>query len=354
MHHTYDIRIKEFTPLIPPKILKQEIPISSKIEDRVLSGRKSIEKIIQKKDKRMLVIVGPCSIHDPEAALDYAEKLSSFKSKVEDSLFVVMRVYFEKPRTSTGWKGLINDPCLDGSCDMIEGIKNARKLLIAINAMGLPVATEILDPIIPQYIAGLVSWAAIGARTTESQTHREMASGLSMPVGLKNATDGSYNAAINAMLAAKTPHSFLGIDPDGRTAIVKTTGNTMGHLVLRGGDNRPNYDPISIEDAVNQLKKNDLNEALMVDCSHANCGKKHKGQLFVWKSVLEQRIAGNNNIIGLMLESNLKEGKQKIPQDLSRLEYGISITDECISWETTKELLLYAHNKLRNGEEITS
>ncbi|MCP4107597.1 MAG: 3-deoxy-7-phosphoheptulonate synthase [Desulfobacteraceae bacterium] len=346
MKKTYDIHIKEFIPLIAPKYLKEEIPLSEAASETVLNGRRGIEKILLKEDKRLLVVIGPCSIHDEKAALEYAEKLSSLKKKVEKTLLIVMRVYFEKPRTTIGWKGLINDPCMDGTCNISEGLRRARKLLLKINEMGIPTGTEILDPVTPQYIAGLVSWVAIGARTTESQTHREMASGLSMPIGFKNSTDGSLAAAVNAIVATKSPQSFLGIDADGHSCIVNTTGNPWSHIVMRGGDRRPNYDPISIEEASNQLKKKGLNEAIMVDCSHDNSGKKHQGQAFVWKNVIDQRREGNDALVGMMLESNLFEGNQKFPNDLSLLKYGVSITDECISWETTERLLLFADKKL--------
>jgi 3-deoxy-7-phosphoheptulonate synthase len=256
-----------------------------------------------------------------------------------------MRVYFEKPRTNVGWKGLINDPFMDGSCNIQEGLRHARKLLLNIAEMGLPVANEILDPIIPQYIAGLITWAAIGARTTESQTHREMASGLSMPVGFKNHTNGDLDIALNAMQAARAPQTFLGIDQQGLSCIVKTTGNPYGHLVLRGGEH-PNYDPVSIAEACKKLEAKKLPKAIVVDCSHGNSGKKYEGQAFVWRSVLSQRLDGNESLVGMMLESNLNEGNQKLIGDLSCLKYGVSITDECISWETTEQLLLLANERL--------
>lgn len=345
MKQTFDLRIKEMKPLISPEGLKQEIPISETAAETVVKSREGIENILSKKDKRLLAIVGPCSIHDENAALEYAEKLAEARERFRDTIEVVMRVYFEKPRTTVGWKGLINDPTLDSSNDISAGIRRARRLLIAITEMGLPVATEMLDPIIPQYIAGLVSWVAIGARTTESQTHREMASGLSMPVGFKNGTDGSLTVAINAMQAAKSPQSFLGIDQNGYTSVVHTTGNPYGHIVLRGGMT-PNYDPVSIGKAVNRLSEADLLDTIMVDCSHANSGKKHQGQSFVWKNVIDQRLEGNESIIGMMLESNLFEGNQKCNGPLSELKYGVSITDECISWSTTESLLGYAHEKI--------
>jgi 3-deoxy-7-phosphoheptulonate synthase len=328
-----------------PRQLKDELPIAKEAQDCVCNGRKTIQDILDKKDRRLLIISGPCSIHDEDAALDYAQRLARLSREVEQTMFLVMRVYFEKPRTTVGWKGLINDPDLDGSCDIQSGLYRARRLLLQINEMGLPVATEMLDPITPQYVADLVSWSAIGARTTESQTHRQMASGLSMPVGFKNSTDGNLSTAVNAMQAARAPQTFMGINQDGQTCIVKTKGNTYGHVVLRGGEN-PNYDPISIEETRLNLIKKGLPQAIIVDCSHANCHKKHQGQGNVFKNVLEQIANGNEVVLGMMLESNLYEGNQKFTGNVSALEYGVSITDECISWETTEELLSYAHRRL--------
>jgi 3-deoxy-7-phosphoheptulonate synthase len=349
MKPTDDLRIKGYKPLIAPKTLKQEIPISARANETVVLGRKHIENILQKEDQRLLVIVGPCSIHDENAALEYAAKLNSLRKQVAETLFVVMRVYFEKPRTSVGWKGLINDPFLDGTCDMTAGLRKARHLLMRITEMGLPTATEMLDTITAQYVADLVSWSAIGARTTESQTHREMASGLSMPVGFKNSTDGNLSSAINALVAARAPQSFLGIDQDGKTCVVKTSGNPWVHIVLRGGK-RPNYDPISLEEARLKLIEKDLPETLMVDCSHANSMKKFQGQAVVWKNVIGQYLADNEALVGLMLESNLYEGNQAFSGDASSLKYGVSITDECISWETTEQLLRWAHEKIRRTD----
>ena len=342
---TDDLRIKGYKPLTAPHILKKEIPISADAGETVVSGRQCIENILQKKDRRLLAIVGPCSIHDEEAALEYASRLKQLRDQVAETLFIVMRVYFEKPRTTVGWKGMINDPDLDGTCDMTAGLCKARSLLRQINEMGLPAATEMLDTITAQYVADLVSWSAIGARTAESQTHRELASGLSMPVGFKNSTDGNLSSAINAVMAARAPQSFLGIDQDGKTCVVKTNGNPWVHIVLRGGK-RPNYDPISLEEARLRLIEKDLPEAIMVDCSHANSMKKFQGQGVVWKNVIGQYLSGNEALIGLMLESNLHEGNQKFSGDISALKYGVSITDECISWETTEQLLLWAHTNL--------
>ncbi|MCP3875245.1 MAG: 3-deoxy-7-phosphoheptulonate synthase [Desulfobacteraceae bacterium] len=345
MTQTYDVNVKDFKPLISPVAIKEVLPIPEDALKTVVEGRCDIENILQKKDDRLLLIVGPCSIHDTDAAIEYAKKLMALRNEVKEKINLIMRVYFEKPRTTVGWKGLINDPFLDSSYNMDEGLKIARSLLIEINSLGLPTATEILDPITPQYIAGLLTWVAIGARTTESQTHREMASGLSMPVGFKNSTDGSLDAAINAMMAAGAPQHFLGIDPNGYSSIVSTTGNPFGHIVLRGGPH-PNYDPISIERTQNLLNQKNLMDALMIDCSHDNSGQKHKGQSFVFKSALDQRLDGNTSIIGLMLESNLFEGNQKCSGDCKTLKYGVSVTDECMSWETTKGLINCAYDKL--------
>jgi 3-deoxy-7-phosphoheptulonate synthase len=346
MKSTDDLRIRGYQPLTPPHVLKKEIPISAAANQTVVLGREHIENILQKKDRRLLIIVGPCSIHDERAALEYAAKLNLLRQKVAKTLFVVMRVYFEKPRTSVGWKGMISDPYLDGTCDMTAGLRKARRLLVQINEMGLPAATEMLDTITAQYVADLVSWSAIGARTSESQIHREMASGLSMPVGFKNSTDGNLSSAINALEAARTPQGFLGIDQGGKTCVVKTNGNPWVHIVLRGGK-RPNYDPISLEEARLTLIKKNLPEIIMVDCAHANSMKKYQGQPVVWKSVIGQYMAGNEALIGLMLESNLYEGNQAFASDTSSLKYGVSITDECISWETTEALLLWADAQLQ-------
>ena len=348
METTDDLRVRGYAPLVVPNRLKAELPISEKAAATVAESRRAIEKILRKEDRRLLVIVGPCSIHDDKAAIEYAEKLNGLRQKVEETLLVIMRVYFEKPRTSVGWKGLINDPHMDGSCDIRTGLKKARTILLKLTEMGLPTGTEFLEAITPQYIADLVCWSAIGARTTESQTHREMASGLSMPVGFKNATDGNLATAINALVAASAPQSFLGIDHDGYPCIVKTTGNADGHIVLRGGK-RPNYDPISIEEARLLLLSKILPDAILVDCSHANSRKKYQGQAIVWKNTLDQRLGGNDSIIGMMLESHLLEGNQAITGDVSRLRYGVSVTDECISWETTSAVIHSAHERMMAG-----
>jgi len=342
---TDDLRVKGYTRLISPREMKQAIPVSEAAGRTVLSARDAIARILFKEDRRLLLVAGPCSIHDEKGALEYAERLQALQQKVENVIFMVMRVYFEKPRTTVGWKGFINDPGLDGSCDINQGLRKARKLLQTINEMGLPAGTEMVEMVTPQYVADLVSWGAIGARTTESQAHRELASGLSMPIGFKNSTDGNLQTAIHAMVAARTPQTFLGVDQEGYSCIVQTNGNPMGHIVLRGGK-RPNYDPISMAEARLGLIEHKLPEAIMVDCSHANSWKKFQGQEMAWRSVVEQRVAGNETLVGLMLESNLFEGNQKFSSDPSNLVYGVSITDECISWETTERLVLWAVEKI--------
>lgn len=337
-HSVENLRVVGVTRLITPAQIKEQLPAGEEQLALVEKTRREAKAILRGEDDRMLVIVGPCSIHDPKSALEYAHRLSVLSREVADRYLVVMRVYFEKPRTTIGWKGFINDPNLDESCDMAKGILLARKLLLDILDLGLPTATEFLDPIIPQYTADLITWAAIGARTTESQTHREMASGLSMPVGFKNATDGSFQTAIDAMTSACTQHSFLGIDQDGATSIIKTAGNPDSHVVLRGGRNGPNYAAEDVALAEQALRKAGLHPSLMVDCSHANSGKDPKRQPEVWKSILRQREEGNRNLIGAMLESHLHHGSQPLAQDPSTLKYGVSITDACLDWETTVTL----------------
>jgi 3-deoxy-7-phosphoheptulonate synthase len=330
--------------------LKAELPTTETANATVARSRQAIGHILHQQDPRLLVIVGPCSIHDVQGALEYADKLNVLRRELADQMEIVMRVYFEKPRTTIGWKGLINDPFLDNSHDIEAGLKKARRLLLDITGSGLPAATEFLDPIIPQYIADLVSWAAVGARTTESQTHREMASGLSMPVGFKNGTDGSLQIAIDAMGAAMRPHSFLGIDQDGITCIVRTTGNAAGHVVLRGGRLRTNYDAASIREAETKLAQAGLRPGLMVDCSHANSAKQHAVQEEVWRSVIEQRAAGTRSLTGVMVESYLQEGNQPFPQDPAKLQYGVSITDACLGWDVTERMLRRGHAILKEAK----
>jgi 3-deoxy-7-phosphoheptulonate synthase len=342
---TDDLRIKNYTRLISPREMKAEIPVSDAACRTVVAGREAIERILRKEDARLLVVTGPCSIHDDQGAFDYAARLKALQQKVRDVMFIVMRVYFDKPRTTVGWKGLINDPNLDGTCDMNKGLHKARKILQRINEMGVPAGTEMLEMVTPQYVADLVSWGAIGARTTESQAHRQLASGLSMPIGYKNGTDGNLQSAINAMVAARTPQTFLGVDQEGYTCIIQTNGNPMGHIVLRGGP-RPNYDPMSIAEARLGLIKHRLPEAIMVDCSHGNSWKKFQGQEMAWRSVVDQRLAGNDALVALMLESYLGESNQKFTGNPADLAYGVSITDECISWETTEKLILWAAEKI--------
>ncbi len=333
-----NLRVVELTRLITPAQIKEQLPSEPLHTRLVQESRATARAILSGQDDRMLVVVGPCSIHDPESALEYARRLAVLSREVSDRYFIVMRVYFEKPRTTVGWKGLINDPHLDDSCDVAHGIAMARKLLLDILDLGLPAGTEFLDPIIPQYTADLISWAAIGARTTESQTHREMASGLSMPVGFKNGTDGSIQTALDAMKSSRAPHSFLGMDQDGATSIVKTTGNPDSHIVLRGGRDGGNYHPPQVAAACAALAKSGLHPALMVDCSHANSGKDPQRQPEVWRSILDQRAGGRREIIGAMIESHLIEGSQSIGTRLEDLKYGVSITDGCLGWEDTEDL----------------
>jgi len=346
MYRTQDLHVKEIVRLLSPRELRAHSPSSEAIAATVARSRERIIRILRQEDPRLLVVIGPCSIHDKKSAVEYAQRLNVLRKEFADRMEIVMRVYFEKPRTTIGWKGLINDPHLDGSQDIETGLKIARDILFEIVGMGLPAATEFLDPVVPQYIADLISWAAIGARTTESQTHREMASGLSMPVGLKNGTDGSLQTAIDAMGATRHPHSFLGINEDGVTSIVRTTGNPHAHVVLRGGRAKTNYDAESIRAAEEKLVSEKLQPVLMVDCSHANSEKKFARQEDVWHSVIEQRIEGTRSLIGLMAESHLFEGNQPIPAKIKDLRYGVSITDSCIGWETTERMLRWANATL--------
>ncbi|MEO1465780.1 MAG: 3-deoxy-7-phosphoheptulonate synthase [Cyanobacteria bacterium J06633_1] len=339
MDITSDLHVIETRPLLSPAFIKSQLPIASDVAQLVTQTRDRIRNILEGKDKRVLVVVGPCSIHDVAAAQEYGAKLTKLRSQFQDQLEIVMRVYFEKPRTTVGWKGLINDPHLDNSYDINHGLQIARKLLLDLAEIGLPAATELLDPITPQYIADLICWTAIGARTTESQIHRQMASGLSMPVGYKNGTDGSFAAAINAMLTAKIPHHFLGINQDGLASIVRTTGNPDGHLVLRGGAAKPNYEARDIEAAATALKSKAMNSRIMIDCSHGNSRKDYLKQVTVLDNINQQIKAGSQHIVGIMIESHLIAGNQSIPADGKPTVYGQSITDACVNWETTETML---------------
>ena len=345
---TSDLHVVETCPLLAPVEVKAELPITNAIAKVVSDARARIRNILNGSDRRLLVVVGPCSIHDVKAAQEYAEKLAQFRDQVSDALEIVMRVYFEKPRTTVGWKGLINDPHLNGTFDINYGIQMARGLLLDVAKLGLPSATELLDPIVPQYLADLISWTAIGARTTESQTHREMSSGLSMPVGFKNGTDGGIDVAINALLSARQPHRFLGVNNDGRASIVTTTGNPDGHIVLRGGKQGPNYDHAHVEAIANRLRDRQLAPYMMIDCSHDNSGQDYKNQPIVLQDICEQVRDGSESIVGIMLESHLNRGKQPL-KDLAKLEYGKSITDGCINFETTTEVLTDLANAVRSG-----
>lgn len=341
-----NLNVKEVAPIIAPKYLKQVFPLYNDDVAFVCESRNTVKDILQGRDKRLLAVVGPCSIHDPKATIEYAELLKKLSDKVSDKIFIVMRVYFEKPRTTVGWKGLVNDPDLDGTYQISKGLGIARQLYCSITKLGLPIASEMLDPITPQYLADMISWGAIGARTTESQTHRELASGLSFPMGFKNGTDGGLKVAMDAMSASLRPHSFLGINNDGVTAIVHTKGNPDVHIVLRGGNDSPNYYEKDIKDTVAMLTKSSLPSAIMVDCSHANSYKDHTRQGEVLDCVIDQIKAGQDQIKGIMIESNLNAGNQSIPEDLSQLKYGVSVTDKCVDWKTTEEMMLKAYNAL--------
>ena len=332
--------------LVTPQQFKQNFPINDEIARHVTDSRRTLRDILDRKDNRLVVIVGPCSVHDTKAAIEYAERLVTLAAELKDDLFIVMRVYFEKPRTTVGWKGLINDPYLDGSFQIEKGMSLGRELMIKINQMGLPIANEALDPISPQYMQDLISWSAIGARTTESQTHREMASGLSVPIGFKNGTDGGLEVAINALQSASNGHSFLGIDGEGKVSIVHSSGNQYSHIVLRGGGGKTNYDSVNVRLTERELRASDLPINVMIDCSHANSSKDPELQPLVLDNVGQQILEGNQSIIGVMLESHLKAGKQKLTDDKSKLEYGKSITDGCIDWPTTEKSLRQLAKKL--------
>jgi len=335
----YNVNIESQMALLSPCRLKSEFPIEDGIANSVVKFRDEISRIINHQDDRLLIIAGPCSIHDVEAAIDYSKRLKEFANRYHDTLLIVMRVYFEKPRTSLGWRGLIADPNLDGTYDIQEGLRKARQLLIKLGEIGLPAGTEVLDPIIPQYIADLVSWAAIGARTTESQTHREISSGLSMPVGFKNGTDGNLSIAVNAIKSARHSHSFIGINQEGQTCIFKTRGNRNGHIILRGGSSGPNYYDEDIEKAENLLSDIGVKPSILIDCSHANSNGQYIWQNRVFHAVLDLLSRRCKSVRGLMLESNIKPGRQEVSRNLSSLKYGLSITDSCIGWDETAELI---------------
>ncbi|HBO38062.1 MAG TPA: 3-deoxy-7-phosphoheptulonate synthase [Pasteurellaceae bacterium] len=343
----HNVHIVDEKVLITPAELKQKLPLPTALRGQIKTHRREIADIIHKKDNRLLVVIGPCSVHDPLAALDYAQRLKTLADEVKDQLYIVMRVYFEKPRTTMGWKGLINDPKIDGSFDVEHGLHIARELLLELAELGLPLATEALDPMTPQYMADLFSWSAIGARTTESQTHRELASGLSMAVGFKNGTDGSLATAINAMKAASMGHSFIGINQQGQVNLLHTEGNPDGHVILRGGK-KPNYTSECVEQCEQELVKAGLESAIMIDCSHGNSNKDYRRQATVAEDATQQIMNGNKSIIGLMIESNINAGNQSAEQPVSEMKYGVSITDACIDWETTEQLLRKIANVLKN------
>jgi 3-deoxy-7-phosphoheptulonate synthase len=341
-----NVNVEAMVEIPSPEEVQERLPLTDTAAATILAGRDAIRAILERKDPRLFVVVGPCSIHDPVAALEYAKRLRGLADEVRDTLVLVMRVYFEKPRTSIGWKGFVNDPRMDDSFRIDEGILRARELLMRLAEIGLPTASEALDPICPQYLSELISWYAIGARTTESQTHREMASGLSAPVGFKNGTDGGLEVAINAIQSAALRHGFLGVNQAGRTSVIRSTGNRHGHLVLRGGGGRPNYDTVSVRLAENSLERAKLPLSIVIDCSHANSMKDHAMQPLVFNDCVHQILEGNRSIVGLMLESNLEAGSQPIPDDLSKLRFGVSVTDPCIDWRTTEEVLRRAHREL--------
>ncbi len=344
---TENVNVSAYQTLITPEALKERLPLYGNTLENVRRNRQLIRNIIDRKDPRLFVVVGPCSIHDVDAALDYAARLKKLADEVQESMLLVMRVYFEKPRTTVGWKGLINDPEMNDSFKIEKGLHTGRRLLLKLSALGLPTSTEALDPISPQYLHDIITWSAIGARTTESQTHREMSSGLSSPVGFKNGTDGGMEVAINALKTVASPHRFLGINPKGQVSIIHTTGNSHAHIVLRGGNGVTNYDAQSIAACEAACRKANVTTNIMIDCSHANSLKKPELQPDVFANVVDQIVAGNKSIIGVMLESNIHHGRQDIPADLSQLKYGVSVTDGCIDWETTERTLRAAHHKLK-------
>lgn len=341
-----NLHIAAFDPLRPPRQIKIRLALSERGTQTVFESRRVIRSIISRDDPRLLVVVGPCSVHDTTAALEYAERLRELHMRLRERLFIVMRVYMEKPRTTIGWRGLINDPHLDGSFDMNEGLYRARELLLRITELGLPTATEMLDPISPHYISDILALAAIGARTVESQTHRALASGISMPVGYKNSTNGDVLVAVQAIVSATNPHSFLGIDEDGMSCVVRTTGNPDGLVILRGSKSGPNYDDAEIAHTEELMRSAGLTPAILVDCSHANSGSDYTRQVAVWEAMLKHHQREHSPVVGMMLESNLCAGKQNIPADLSQLRYGTSITDACIGWEETERVLVEAYDRV--------
>lgn len=343
-----NVNISAFEPLITPEELKRQLPLEGEALENVKRHRQVVRDILDHEDHRIFMVVGPCSIHDIDAALEYAGRLQTLAREVEDTLFLIMRVYFEKPRTTIGWKGFINDPYLDDSFKIEDGLYKGRKLLLDLATMGLPASTEALDPISPQYLQELITWSAIGARTTESQTHREMSSGLGSPLGFKNGTDGGLKVAINALQAVSSPHRFLGIDPKGKVSVVHTRGNRYGHVVLRGGNGVTNYDSVSVKQCEKLCEAAGVPTNIMIDCSHANSNKDPNLQPLVLENVTNQIIEGNRSIVGVMMESHLNAGRQDIPDDLSQLQYGVSITDPCIDWETTESCIHEARERLKD------
>jgi 3-deoxy-7-phosphoheptulonate synthase len=342
-----DLNVLSEKILISPEQLKQLVPASDLALKTVAEGRMAIKKILQRQDHRLFVVVGPCSIHDTDAAIEYAKKLKVLSDEVSDSIVLVMRVYFEKPRTTTGWKGFINDPDMNDSFNIAQGLQRGRELLVNLAEIGLPTSTEALDPVTPQYLQDLIAWSAIGARTTESQTHREMASGLSSAVGFKNGTDGGLTVAINALQSVSAPHRFLGINYQGEVSVIRTRGNAHAHIVLRGGGGRTNYDADSVSNCEEQLLKADIPSNIMIDCSHANSNKDPAGQSIVIENAADQIVNGNQSIVGFMVESNLEWGNQPIPADLSELKHGVSVTDACVDWSTTEDMIRGLRDKVK-------
>ncbi|MFB9993603.1 3-deoxy-7-phosphoheptulonate synthase [Deinococcus oregonensis] len=347
---TENLNVTGFTPLVTPRALKAALPLSAAAERVVLAGRRASQDILHGRDDRLLVVVGPCSIHDFAGALEYAHKLAALRERVKDHLEVQMRVYVDKPRTTVGWRGYLMDPDMTGANDINKGLHLTRDLMIRVSELGLPVATELLDPFAPQYLFDAVAWACLGARTTESQTHRVMASAVSAPMGFKNGTGGGLKLAVDAIVAAQNPHAFFTVDDDGQACIVHTRGNPDGHVILRGGRGGPNYAPQFVKEAADLMRAAKLEPAVMVDCSHANSGSDHTRQSLVWRDVMQQRLAGQMAIRGLMIESNINPGKQNIPADLADLKSGVSVTDACIGWAETEALLLEAHAQMERGK----